>query len=467
MSSRLERLWDLWSGPFRETINAAMPPVTKTVLWWTSRRLRAEHPWRPLTRSFSTIEAMNVGHLNNINVALDDERWLTPCDVVRNLLKRKRALWAMTTAARFGDMEAIEWCMSADYQLSNVNMAIWAAYGGHVRVLQWIDGRGALFADPGVMEAAAAGGQLGVLRWLRAMDPQYPWNERVCAAAARNGHLRVLQWLRAKDHVGGPCPWNDMVLANAARLGRVDILEWGISQDPPCPRSPYVFRIAASKGNIRVLQWLRDHDFPWAPGTCWIAARTGQLDVLQWLLEQGCPYRSDVLYAAATYGHVHVLRWARSQTEFPFRWTASVCEGAAGNGKLGTLQWLRGLQPPCPWSPQTCNAAASRGQLHVLAWARSCDPPCPWGPDTYHFAMEDEDKPVKQRLRVMQWLIDHGCPMDASVCYSAVLLANAAILRWLRSRTPPCPWDVDECRAVSWCQPDMLVVVNELAAAAA
>ena len=49
-------------------------------------------------------------------------------------------------------------------------------------------------------------GRLESVTWLRAQDPPYEWDSRVCFWAAENGHLEVLQWARAQDP---PCPLYD------------------------------------------------------------------------------------------------------------------------------------------------------------------------------------------------------------------------------------------------------------------
>lgn len=62
------------------------------------------------------------------------------------------------------------------------------------------------------------------------------------------------------------------------------------------------------------------------------------------------------------------------------QWSARVCAAAAGNGRLGTLQWLRSLNPPCPWGAEVCAAAVRGGQHVVLKWILDQSPSCPWNP---------------------------------------------------------------------------------------
>jgi hypothetical protein len=57
-------------------------------------------------------------------------------------------------------------------------------------------------------------------------------------------------------------------------------------------------------------------------------------------------------------------------------------ESAARQGNVAGLQWLRGLDPPCPWDMETCSSAAKNGHLNVLEHARTLVPLCPWDVQT-------------------------------------------------------------------------------------
>ena len=84
-------------------------------------------------------------------------------------------------------------------------------------------------------------------------------------------------------------------------------------------------------------------------GTSYWAGRAGSIDVLEYLWEEGYDFDCEE------------------------------CAGAAQEGRLEALKFLRGVMgPPCPWDGEICAAAAEGGHLEVLKWARSEDPPCPW-----------------------------------------------------------------------------------------
>ena len=74
-------------------------------------------------------------------------------------------------------------------------------------------------------------------------------------------------------------------------------------------------------------------------------------------------------------GTVEAFQYLRGRG---YEFDQKACEGAAREGHLNALKFLRGLDPPCPWDWRTSEDAAKGGHLDVLKWARSQDPPCTW-----------------------------------------------------------------------------------------
>ena len=74
-------------------------------------------------------------------------------------------------------------------------------------------------------------------------------------------------------------------------------------------------------------------------------------------------------------GTVEAFQYLRGRG---YEFDRKACEGAAREGHLNALKFLRGLDPPCPWSANTCTYAAEGGHLDVLKWLRAQNPPCPW-----------------------------------------------------------------------------------------
>jgi len=76
---------------------------------------------------------------------------------------------------------------------------------------------------------AAKGGHLKVLQWARSQG--CPWNVYTCRFAAEGGHLEVLQWARSDPT--DPCPWDELVCINAALKGHLEVLKWAIEKGCP------------------------------------------------------------------------------------------------------------------------------------------------------------------------------------------------------------------------------------------
>ena len=108
-------------------------------------------------------------------------------------------------------------------------------------------------------------------------------------------------------------------------------------------------------------------------------------------------------------GSVEVLEYLWEEN---YEFDERACSGAAKEGHLKALKFLRGLDPPCPLNERTCSFAAENGRLDVLKFLRSQDPPCPW---------------------------------DGGSCATAAWKGYLEVLKWLRDQDPPCPWRRSIC----------------------
>ena len=82
----------------------------------------------------------------------------------------------------------------------------------------------------------------------------------------------------------------------------------------------------------------------------------------------------------------------------------------------------------------------------MLMWLRNPtgdNAPSSWAWD------KDTAKAAAQygKARCLEWLVTSGCPVDEDVCYAAAGAETNSyrMIRFLRSRVPPCPWDRDDC----------------------
>jgi hypothetical protein len=92
-----------------------------------------------------------------------------------------------------------------------------------------------------------------------------------------------------------------------------------------------------------------------------------------------------------------------------------------------------------------CTAAARAGNVQVLRYLRSKDEPTPWDLETSYAAA------LGGHLETLQWLRaqDPPCPWDDSTCTAAASTGQLPVLEWLRSGQTPCPWAARTCAAAA------------------
>ena len=91
---------------------------------------------------------------------------------------------------------------------------------------RWAVDNGCAFPWDVICAFAAFGGHVDVLDWAR--DRGCPWDEETCASAAEGGHLDVLRWARAKG-----CPWDEQTVDMAEEYGHEEIAAW--ARENGCP----------------------------------------------------------------------------------------------------------------------------------------------------------------------------------------------------------------------------------------
>jgi len=225
-------------------------------------------------------------------------------------------------------------------------------------------------------------------------------------------------------------------------LGSVEILRW-LMEEKGCELNKDTGKWAGLGGSVEVLEYLEGRGYEFGRGVCDGAAREGHLEALKFLrgLDPPCPWNKETCAYAARGGHLDVLKFSRAQDP-PCPWDEYTCWAAASEGRLDVLKWLRDQDPPCPWDAWTCAGAAEGGHLDVLKWFRSQDPPCPWDAWTCFYAARGG------HLDVLKWLRsqDPPCPWDEGTCADAARGGHLDVLKWLRSQDPPCPWSRRQCK---------------------
>jgi hypothetical protein len=299
--------------------------------------------------------------------------------------------------------------------------------------------------------AAARNRDASTIRWLiEARNMSRHEREHALADAAGTGDVGAVEFLCEHDFGcasercwvrplvrmkcggdnkirGGQCLCYQMAPRNAAYGGHNDMLEW--LDDRGCKFDDWVVVNAAEGGHIRTLQWLWDRGTAFGWEACAGAAEGGQLDALVWLRERDCDWNESTCLHAAYYGHLHVLRWAMA------------------NG--------------CEWDPLATTFAAIGGHLDVADWclAQGCEfiTDTHWETATYPDVcshpsllalMIDSDTPPglaarSGRIDVLEWMLAHGSPIDASVYTHAAETGHFHVIDWALAHGEP--WDAFVC----------------------
>ncbi|PNH02548.1 Ankyrin repeat domain-containing protein, partial [Tetrabaena socialis] len=395
-------------------------------------------------------------------------------------------IWhAEAVAAGGGHRAVCEWLLDEGDRPADVWVAAAAsARSGHVDLMDWLLERtaGAHKSNvPDLLAAAAAGCDLLTLQRLHhtyldtqlagfqqgkvlfeaAGSPTVDWRDKVewlegrgcprtawvCMEAAQRVDSRErLEWLQQRGY-----PLTSDLLREAAAHGNVDALEFLLAQgvelgevddDPPYDAPHY----AASGGHLAALKVLHAHGAPLDDGTVAAAAGGGHLPVVAWLVETlgaAEALAADVFANAAMSGNAELLAWLH---EHGCPWDASVFTNAARWGSEEQLEWLAERGCPMESDAEPYRWAVENADLAMLRCLRRLG--CPWGPAgrTFGFAIEActsqrsgfAPRPRKQRLLVLTWLVDQGCPVYwGKAERKAEKGGDSEVLAWLQPDAIP------------------------------
>ena len=128
--------------------------------------------------------------------------------------------------------------------------------------------------------------------------------------------------------------------------------------------------------SISTLEFAWEH-FPWGKEVrygrgymeeqyfCMKVARTNKLELLKWAREEKkCEWEQDTIYTAAYQGNLEIVKYCVAN-ECPIN--ESACNGAAQNGHLEVLKYLRETAQ-APWNSSTAALTAGNGHLHILEY---------------------------------------------------------------------------------------------------
>ena len=158
---------------------------------------------------------------------------------------------------------------------------------------------------------------------------------------------------------------------------------------------------------------------------------TSSLARAQWAIcVMGATPRAWWGRSAASRGDTRLLTHLHLRHSMPL--TKDLCYGASWNAHIGVLQWLH-FEMGVDWSTGCYDRAISNPELQS-----------------------------RDLMAFLQWLHSNGCPFSSGNCISAVQASNIAVLQWLRSRNPPCPWNKARCLRecgilMECCMPDVVM----------
>jgi hypothetical protein len=192
-------------------------------------------------------------------------------------------------------LEALMWLWERNFRFTISEIGDLCARGGHLHVLQWLweeeGGRGVnpewIFKNLAL--AAAFSGHVEVLKWIMKMVPQIEFTApEFLLKVARKGHLGVMKFLEEKGY-----PVTEEHYHVAAKSGHLGVLRWGMEERGwrGCEK---VCEAAARRGDLEFLKWARERGCPWDHMVYVMAGARGgggeRLEILEWAREEGCPW---------------------------------------------------------------------------------------------------------------------------------------------------------------------------------
>ena len=195
--------------------------------------------------------------------------------------------------------------------------------------------------------------------------------------------------------------------------------------------------------------WLKeDGNFVTEEG-CSFAVRYGKLPALQFLVSQGCHLALNSCMGAAMNGNLDILQWLRSRDP-PCCWNRFAIRAAIRIGRLDIVKWICFQEDPVvkycfgydDENDDDDHLAATGGHLHILQWRQQQYPDGRWSPTTVMAAA------VEGHVGVLRWLDSHVPPdsWTTQLTNAAAFRGHTETLQYLRSRDPPCPWTAAACK---------------------
>jgi hypothetical protein len=287
----------------------------------------------------------------------------------------------MDSAAQSGSVPVLRFLIKEDCSINYETYAC-AARNGCIPVLEFLLEEEGGEAWYGWLDEAAMNGHLNVvLQWAADHDDQLgtiDWNDHdICSSAAQSGSIEVMQFLQqrganfAEHNVTSDSNWaRDSITTAAARSESKEVLLW-LKQQNILP-TVHAMCESARLDMLNICLFLHTEcSCPWDASVLSSAASNGVFETVQALYDRGCPIDVHaVCSAAARHGRVDVLEYLL-QLPDQSQWTAkqltALLNLAGINEHLAVAKWLR--QQGAEW-PTVLGDTTEKWQGKLLQWAR-------------------------------------------------------------------------------------------------
>ena len=274
-------------------------------------------------------------------------------------------------------------------------------------------------------EALAEEGNIDFLKYLHerfncfSQDYCSEWH-KIAVSAASGGHVHILDWIYDMVESIEPFLFDDSDVDDVIEAGNVEVLKWcNQALDGTLDFERFGPTVAAS-GNINALKYLFEvsHDKYFNEEISEIAAKMGNLEMLEFchqnfdnpFNEKTC---AESLHNKDKDQALKVLQWLRRHD---CAWDEKTCSAAASKDNMLALQWAK--RNGCSWNEDTCNAAVRNYNLEILMFAHENG--CEWSKDTYAYCFKPfglkykvNKIPTEPRVGmepILKYLEENDCP---------------------------------------------------------
>jgi hypothetical protein len=300
---------------------------------------------------------------------------------------------------------------------------------------------------------AAKVGNLAILRWMKL---HYKFDSGVTAYAARGNQFNVLKWLRKYE-----APWDFLTTAYAAKSGNIKMLKWCL--DNGCKINEYSIQLSASKGHFNIVKFLYKKYL--GDNYYHNIGASGNLEIVEWIIGKLSRYESKLFYqiiygGAAENGKLHVLKWLKNNNVKGYNKNKWICKNAAIGNQLDCLKWAR--ENGNPWNnAEMCKIAARNGNLEMFEWliSNGCIYSGEVSKEAANYGNLNILEWIKEKgyaldnicgsaawgghLEIVKWGVENHCKLNCGVISSAATNGHLEIIKWARSQG--CGWNSDAC----------------------